>query len=389
MTIRLGMIGFGTRAHAVLRAMRALAPSLEIVGIVDPAVDKVKEKLADQDRNAPFFADLSGLMHNGKPDALLIGTRCHLHTPYAIEAAKYRIPIYLEKPVAINLEQALQLEDAFERYETPVLVSFPLRTSPLCSRARELIADGKIGRPVHFTAENLVPYGTGYFWSFYREYATTQGLLMQKATHDFDYLMYLAGAPITRIATIQRTGGIYGGEKASGLTCSKCPGISECPEGPELRALLGEPFRDHDCPFGKDAGTLPDQLNEDASGSLFEFASGAFGSYTQAFFTRREGRRGVVASGYEGTISFDWYQSELKLVEHHMPLTSVTRLDTNIGHFGGDAVLAKNFLDMVRSGAPSLAPLSTGLQSVYVCLAARTAALNGTWETVRQVGQCN
>jgi hypothetical protein len=40
---------------------------------------------------------------------------------------------------------------------------------------------------------------------------------------------------------------------------------------------------------------------------------------------------------------------------------------------------------MVRDGAPSLAPLRTGLQSVYACLAAKASAELGQFIDVRQV----
>jgi hypothetical protein len=47
---------------------------------------------------------------------------------------------------------------------------------------------------------------------------------------------------------------------------------------------------------------------------------------------------------------------------------------TNGGHFGGDLLLADNFISVMQGTAPSLAPLEQGILSAKLCLAARTSA---------------
>jgi hypothetical protein len=66
-------------------------------------------------------------------------------------------------------------------------------------------------------------------------------------------------------------------------------------------------------------------------------------------------------------------------------VNTLVTIEGKEAHFGGDARLAENFLAMVRDGAPSLAPLRTGLQSVYACLAAKASAELGQFIDVRQV----
>ena len=77
--------------------------------------------------------------------------------------AQSDLPLFLEKPVAINLRQAAALEKAYANARCPVVVSFPLRVSPLCELARQYVEDGAVGKPVHIAATNYVPYGTGYW----------------------------------------------------------------------------------------------------------------------------------------------------------------------------------------------------------------------------------
>lgn len=175
--MKLGVIGYGSRIHGVIEQnIRKLVPEARVAGIVDPDEGGVRQRLADCDRDsAVFYETLDDLVHEARPDALLIGTRCNLHTPYAVEAARYDLPLYLEKPVATSMEQAAALEEAFQNSRCPVVVSFPLRVSPLCELAREKLVSGAVGRPEHVLAINYVPYGTVYFDSAYRDYAVNQG----------------------------------------------------------------------------------------------------------------------------------------------------------------------------------------------------------------------
>ncbi len=389
--MRLGVIGHGSRiSHVIRHPIRQVAPEVRVAGIVDPDEKGARERLAEQDReHVAFYETLDELVGKAKLDALMIGTRCHLHAPYAIQAAKYDLPLFLEKPVANSMEQAVALEKAFEGSRCQVVVSFPLRVSPLCELARQYIEEGAVGDPEHILAVNYVPYGTGYWDGGYRDYAVTQGLFSQKATHDFDYMMYLMGASIVRVAAMATWGRIFGGSKPAGLRCSQCGEADTCLESPQNRKhnLSGGHEGDHPCLFAVDVGTPEAGMNEDSSSALLEFTSGAKGVYTQVFYSRRDAAtRGATVSGYHGTLSFDWYTNQMKRVRHHLPFTDTIKGAEGMGHFGGDTELAYNFVEVVRGKAKSKAPIRAGIQSVYACLAAKESAEKQQYVTVRQVG---
>ena len=388
--IRLGVVGHGDRISGVIKDyLRQEAPDLRVVGIVDPDREGATERLDPCDRDGVCFYDSLGeMVRQARPDALAIGTRCNLHTPYAIEAAAYDLPLYLEKPVAINMAQAIALERAFENSRCSAIVSFPLRVSPLCEMTRHHIASGAIGTPEHVLGVNYVPYGTVYFDNLYRNYPVTQGLFIQKATHDFDYLTYLMGSPILRIAAMRTRGRVFGGNKPAGLRCSQCDEAETCPESPGSRIhnRSGGDTDDHFCVFGEDIGTPETGMNEDSSSALIEFAGGVHGTYTQVFFTRRDAAcRGATVSGYQGTVSFDWYKNELQLVRHHSPFSDISKPDEGASHFGGDTELARDFIAMIRHGRPPRATIQDGLRSIYTCLAANESAQTGSFVQVRQV----
>jgi predicted dehydrogenase len=390
--IRLGVVGFGGRVSSLINyTMREVEPELRVAGIVDPDEPGARSRLADCDsQDVLFYSTLDEMVRRGNLDALAIGTRCHLHTPYAIDAAKYDLPLFLEKPVANSMEQAIALEQAFEDSECQVVVSFPLRVSPLCVLAHDQIGEGAVGTPEHILAINYVPYGTGYFDSQYREYEITQGLFVQKTTHDFDYMMYLMGSNIVGVAAMATWGRVFGGTRPAGLCCSRCDEAATCPESPgnRTRNRSSEGSGDHLCLFGVDVGTPEAGMNEDSSSALVKFASGAQGAYTQVFFSRRDAAaRGATISGYQGTVSFDWYENELKRVRHHRPFSDVVRVDEGLGHFGGDLELAHDFIGLVKGTAVSRTPVWAGVQSIYACLAARESSHTGRLVEVQQAGQ--
>ena len=351
--MKLGVVGYGSRINSVIKdCLRHEEPGLRVVGIVDPDKEGVRSRLDETDRKDVSFYDTVGeMIKKTKPDCLAIGTRCNLHTPYAIEAAGYDIPLYLEKPVAVSMKQAVKLEKAFEKSRCEVVVSFPLRVSPICVMTKQLIEDGSIGHPEHILGVNYVPYGAVYFETVYRNYAVTQGLFLQKATHDFDYMMYLMGSSIVKVCAMATKGRIFGGKKKPGLFCSQCDEADTCLESPQTRKIKGlaENQSDHSCLFGKDLGSPETGMNEDSSSALVEFASGGHGAYTQVFFARRDSAtRGAIISGYKGTLSFDWYKNEIKYVRHHVPFSDTIKSDSGLSHFGGDFELARNFISVVK-----------------------------------------
>jgi len=390
--IRLGIVGYGSRIHGVIEHnLRQVEPDIRVVGVVDPDEPGVRRRLAECDReDVVFNPSLDTLIRKSKLDALAIGTRCNLHAPYAIKAARYDLPLYLEKPVAVSMRQAAALERAFHKSRCQVVVSFPLRVSPLCVLARQHIADGAVGDPVHVTAVNYVPYGTIYWEALYRDFEITQGLFLQKATHDFDYMVYLMDSPIVRVAAVKTVGHVFGGRKKAGLVCSRCKEQETCLESPRNRRrnLTSGSRADHPCVYSVDCGSAREgTLNEDCSSALVEFASGAHGIYTQVFYARRDAAtRGAIVSGYMGTVSFDWYTNELRRVRHHAPFSAAESASEGASHFGGDVELAHDFIDLIRGSARSRTPIGNGIQSVYACLAAKESAEKGRFVKVRQLG---
>ena len=112
--IRLGVIGHVGRMSGVINhALREVDPDIQVVGVIDSDEKGARERLAESDRkDVVFYRSLDKMVREAKLDALAIGTRCNTHTPFAIKAARYDLPLYLEKPVAISMAQACPFLEA-------------------------------------------------------------------------------------------------------------------------------------------------------------------------------------------------------------------------------------------------------------------------------------
>ncbi len=214
--IRLAVIGLGARAAGLVGEMRRIEPEVKLAAVVDvdrEAVARRCKKLEiDADEVKQLDSVKSLIEDADQYDALLIGTRCDTHAPLAVEVAQTGLPLLLEKPVAVTVEQLNALHAAYKDSPMKVVVSFPLRYTPLFLSAWNIVRSGRLGTINQIQAVNNVPYGGVYYASFYREQEISHGLWLQKATHDFDYITLLADSKPECVAATS-TRKVYGGDK--------------------------------------------------------------------------------------------------------------------------------------------------------------------------------
>jgi len=357
-------------------------PGVSISAITDINEARVMERLAKNSidsSNIKFYADADEMMNKEELDCVLIGTRCSLHTSMAIKVLKRDIPLFLEKPVSTNDTDLIALQQASKLSKSPVVVSFPLRVTPLAQLAKEIIESGKIGTVENAIAFNHVPYGGVYYQSWYRDENETQGLFLQKATHDFDCLNYLVGKKPVNICAMSSKQ-IFKGSKAAGLHCIDCDEYETCLESSHtIKTHGGIVVHGGQCCFSVDTG------NEDSGSAIILYEDGMHVTYNQNFFARNKAAaRGAKVFGYNGTLEFDWFKDELNVFMHHTPRVESYKVDTEMqSHGGGDEVLAKNFIDILRGKETiSVAPIEAGILSALMCLKAKESAQTMTFQKI-------
>lgn len=173
---------------------------------------------------------------------------------------------------------------------------------------------------------------------------------------------------------------IFKGNKPANLLCKDCDEQETCPESPlNLERFAGEKPTGPYCCFAVDVG------NEDSGSALIQYETGMHVCYSQNFFARKKAAsRGARFFGYKGTVEFDWYTDEVKVYMHHTPRVETYKIDSSkMSHAGGDAVLAQNFIGVMKGKERSLSPLSAGLLSALMCLKAKESAQTGTFQDIK------
>lgn len=368
--LKIGVIGYGTRINLIVKGLVGTG-EVKLVAIMDVDFDTVKEKYLKPNgfEDVKFYSDAEEMLSKEKLDGVCIGTRCNLHTHYAMMVAKYNIPLFLEKPVCITYEELNKLKSIPHMNEKTV-VSFPLRLSNMCVYVKDIIESGKLGEITQVQAYNNVTYGRGYFHLWYRDDKETGGLFLQKATHDLDYINFLLGDIKPVCVSAMESKQIYKGNKPAGLKCVYCDERLTCQESDINIKKLNDGRRIGEyCCFAVDTG------NHDSGSVLVQYDNGLHAVYTQNFVVREgAGKRGARLVGYKGTVEFDWNSGIVTVYHHFDKVTETHDFGLSDGHGGGDSLLWENFIGVMKGEKKSNSPLSEGVLSAELCLAAKKSA---------------
>ncbi len=373
---RLAVVGFGARAGDVVRRMGE-AGDCRLVAVADPRAAEIKAAQGGKASEIRWFDSVEDLLASDvRPDGIVVGTRCDLHTAMAEKIVKAGVPLFLEKPVCTTREDLARLEKLMADYPENcrcVTVSFPLRLTPHVSLVKDLIDRGEIGEITQIQAWNNVPYAIGYYHKWYRDAGVTGGQFLQKATHDVDYINYVCGFKPVTVAAM-RSHVLFGGKKPAGLLCRDCDEKNVCPDFTPVHNRDSSPF--DQCAFGRDI-TI-----EDSNSMLLMYENGVHCVYTQNFVARKSaGARGARFIGHLGTVEFDWSRNKVVLHRHYEDKTEVFDVPAGEHHGGGDLKLAADFFG-VMDGKPSHCGLSDGVASAKLCLCAKKSAETNTFVNV-------
>ena len=167
--------------------------------------------------NVPkFYSDVSELMNDSEVNAVYIATPPDSHALYAIEAMKAGKPVYVEKPMARNYAECMEMIRVSEETGMPLHVAYYRRTLPAFLKVKELVDNGIVGKML---TVNIILYKSfgerdkfpdKQSWHVNPEIAGA-GHFYDLASHQFDFLDFVFG-PVTKVNGI--AGNIAGYYKA-------------------------------------------------------------------------------------------------------------------------------------------------------------------------------
>lgn len=108
--------------------------------------DKYKAKDYALRHGVPkWYADARQLIEDPDINAIYIATPPLYHEEYAIAALEAGIPVYLEKPMALNEASCQRISDVAVRNNVRLVVAHYRRALPLYTTIKELINSGAVG----------------------------------------------------------------------------------------------------------------------------------------------------------------------------------------------------------------------------------------------------
>jgi predicted dehydrogenase len=140
--LRLGMAGLEHGHAAGFLARYRTSPDIELVGISEPDRN-VADRYIKRSRidSAIVYPSLEAMLEQAKPQAVVAFTSTAGHPAVVAACADRKIPVMMEKPLAVSIEQARSIERAALEAGIPVLVNYETTWYPSNHAAYVLAKD--------------------------------------------------------------------------------------------------------------------------------------------------------------------------------------------------------------------------------------------------------
>ncbi len=195
-----GVIGTGSRSGSLVRTlMNDEKQRGDIVALCDirkSALESYEQRvIKGLGHGTKHYTDYQEMLRDPDVDCVIISTPDYLHHNMAVDAFHAGKHVFCEKPIGVNLTQMIDILTAAKESGKILEVGYVLRYSPFYYKMKELIDEGKIGRPMFVQA--LEEYYGAYHFNrgWWRKKANTGGIMVQKICHDTDLFCWMFGKP--------------------------------------------------------------------------------------------------------------------------------------------------------------------------------------------------
>lgn len=201
---KFGLVGCGRISGKHFEAIQQIN-NASIIACADISEERAKAA-AEKFHVNNFYGDYLEMLDNEKLDAVLICTPSGLHPQMGIEAAKRKINVITEKPMAINLKSADALVHACDDNKVELFVVKQNRLNPAIQVLKKAVDKGRFGRIFSANATVRWTRPQSYYdlakwrgtWEF------DGGAFMNQASHYFDLIQWLMG-PIESVMAFTTT----------------------------------------------------------------------------------------------------------------------------------------------------------------------------------------
>jgi predicted dehydrogenase len=188
--LRLGVIGYGFMGKMHADIYNQLS-QVELVAVSDVEEKRFKEAPID---GVKFYPDYNDLLTDPDIDAVSICVGDKVHLQPAVAAARAGKHIFLEKPIALDIDDAHMIEAEAQKAHVKLMIGFLLRFDPRYAGVKDYIKQGKIGEIVHIHARRNSPKSEGP-----ARYKGSTPLVFHVTIHDLDLIFWLLNQKVKSV----------------------------------------------------------------------------------------------------------------------------------------------------------------------------------------------
>ena len=211
--VRVAVVGTGARGCDLLRALSTIDDT-EIVGICDAYEPHLAQGQEYAGPEAKAHTDLSVMLKECRPRALVVATPLDRHFSMAMEGLEAGCAVFCEKTMCYDLDQARRLAEAVEAKGAVFQVGLQRRSNAIYRQALAMVETGMLGRitaiecrwhrnhswrrpvPVPRSDPKYPELEQWLNWRLYRSHS--RGLMAELASHQVDIATMLLGGPPKR-----------------------------------------------------------------------------------------------------------------------------------------------------------------------------------------------
>jgi predicted dehydrogenase len=192
--LKVGLIGLGMMGRNHLRILASL-DDVELVGVADPLARLGMASGTDGHETFTEYRDLLGR----ELDYCVIAAPTGFHREISVEALSRGVNCLIEKPVAVNHEEALKIQLAAEKAKKLVAIGHIERYNSAIRQLKKRLSDGDLGAIYQISLRRQGPFPSRI---------ADVGVVKDLATHDIDLAMWLSESQFATVnaQTTHRSG---------------------------------------------------------------------------------------------------------------------------------------------------------------------------------------
>ena len=189
------VIGTGRAGLVHARNLKTRIPNADLVALCDSDRNAL-EQVGWELQIATLCDDYRDALGRDDVDAVVIVTPTLLHRRIASAAAEAGKHVFLEKPMAVTVDECRQIIAAVEKAGVKLQIGFMRRFDARFLEAKEVLDSGELGRVILIKSTGRGP-GLPPPWIY--DVDSSNGILAEVNSHDFDSVRWLAASELTRV----------------------------------------------------------------------------------------------------------------------------------------------------------------------------------------------